>query len=99
MISIHILEEDDTIDMMDWVRPLDFDGDANTFSIYSGKPDNNTKWVRVHEYFGPWVFGIKISKLYKQIDKTARHAQNRGLRYEFARGMMPSEHVWNLQKD
>lgn len=99
MISVHILEDHDKIDPMDWVRPLTFDGEANTKSCYSGKPDNNTKWVRVYEYFGDWVFGMKVGDYHDHIMKRAVYGVNVMMRFEFVRGIMPESHIWNLKED
>jgi hypothetical protein len=52
-------------------------------SQYSGKPENNLKWVKVHEVFGDMWFGRTVNDI--------NHALLR--RYEFVRGSVPVEHI------
>lgn len=99
MISVHILEGHDKISPMDWVRPLHFDGEANTRSHYSGLPENNTMWIRVNECFGDWMFGKTVDEFHKHINKKMYHSINKGLQYEFVRGIMPDNHIWHFEGD
>lgn len=94
MRTVNILEDNDVIEINDYVRPLSFSGTPNSYSQYTGRPDNNTRWVKVLEVFGEWVIGITIGELYKS-SEDAYHTENAIKRYEFIRGHIPETHMWN----
>jgi len=89
MKTIQILEDDDTIRMDDWCRPLELrpmspQSDFYSFeSAYGGTPENNVQWVRVYKIFGQCWYNKTIKEIYKE--GTMRP-------YEFARGDIPAAH-------
>lgn len=93
MITIQILEETDTIESTDWCRPLQLMtmsawSDGYSFkSMYSGRPENNVKWVRAKDVFGSGWFGCTI----KELDAT-------GIKYEFVRGNIPLSHQLDMRE-
>lgn len=91
MRTVYILEDDDIVLSDDWMRPLDFDGSPNTRSVYSGTPENNTKWIMVCEYFGDWVVGKTVKKIHKKMN---RHDAGPLHEYEFIRGFIPHKHTY-----
>lgn len=87
MITVKILEPGDHVKPTDWCRPLTLvsmsggHSDHYSFeSMYSGTPENNVRWVRVEDVFGPCWFGKPASELQTH------------LRYEFIRGTVPETH-------
>jgi hypothetical protein len=81
MIKIQILEHNDKIQPDDWCRPLDLDlshDDFSTKSCYSGKPMNNTKWVKVKHVLGTSWHNKKVSYVNSELGE-----------YEFIRGNVP----------
>ena len=90
-----MLEGDDKIEPTDWVRSVDFDGESNRYSFYSGKPDNNTRWLRVSDIFGPHVNGKTVKELHKSFLKM-QHSRNRGITFEFVRGILPEDNLWDM---
>ena len=87
MKTLQILEPKDTVKPTDWCRPLRFEsmsgGHSDSYSfecMYSGLPENNAKWVRVEDTFGPCWFGKPASDLQEHVP------------HEFVRGDMPEEH-------
>ena len=89
-----MLEGHDKIHKNDWVRAVDFDGDPNIYSFYSGRPDNNTRWLRVKDIFGPHVNGKTVDELHESFEKMV-HYGNQLLTFEFIRGHLPEENLWN----
>ena len=91
MITISILEKNDVIQKGDWCRPLHLcsmcggHGDGYSFkSMYSGAPENNTKWVRVERVMPFWI-GETIAEYEKRTDEYMIN--------EYARGDLPEEHI------
>lgn len=85
MISVQILEENDTILPTDWCRPLTLCtmsggmSDSMSFkSQYGGTPENNVKWVLVKHQFGKCWDGQTVKAITEKL----------GL-YEFLRGTLP----------
>ena len=91
MISVQILEDNDTIQATDWCRPLNLitmsGGHSDYYSFsntYTGRPENNVKWVRVGDLFDAWI-GKTVKEYSKISVKT-------GIWYEFVRGEVPISH-------
>ena len=88
VISIQLLEENDTVSPEDWCRPLSITsmngGHSDYYSFeseYGGGPINNAKWVKVKYILGkPW-HGCTV----KQIDRVL----GKYTKYEFVRGNIP----------
>ena len=87
MISIQILEPNDIVKATDWCRPLLLvtmcGGHSDYYSFesdYSGTAQNNVKWVRIRDVFGPRWFG----KAAKEFSKYTPH--------EIVRGSIPKKH-------
>lgn len=87
MISIKILEPDDIVEPTDWCRPLHLEtmsgGQSDYYSFesdYSGTAQNNVKWVRIRDVFGPCWFGKSV----KELNKYTQH--------EIVRGEIPQKH-------
>jgi hypothetical protein len=94
MITLQLLEPIDLLQPNDWCRPLVIcsmsGGTSDHYSFrnaYSGAPENNAKWVRAHEIFGPCWMGQPIGAMKSQ-DMTP---------YEFVRGDMPKAHQLNMR--
>jgi len=95
MITVGILEKDDTIAADDWCRPLSIvsmsGGASDSYSFkscYSGTPENNVKWVRVKHVLGPHWFGRLVSECC---------LGDRDVSYEFLRGTPPKEHQLDMR--
>jgi len=91
MITINILEKTDVLKKGDWCRPLNLCtmsggmGDGYSFkSMYSGAPENNTKWCRVERILPFWIGGT----IKKFEDATREY-----MIYEYARGDVPADHI------
>lgn len=91
MIPIQILEDGDKVKETDWCRPLylmTMSGgmsDHYSFkSMYSGTPENNTKWCRVGLILPFWV-GSKVKKIKKKLGEFNE--------WEFVRGDVPKDHI------
>lgn len=86
MKTLQMLEPDDRVKPSDWCRPLSLNtmsGYSDFYSfenLYSGLPENNVKWVRVDDIFGPCWF-----------NKPAKELQT-NQKYEFIRGEIPTSH-------
>lgn len=86
MTEVTLLDPSDTIEGDDWCRPLSLftespQGDYYAFtSCYSGKPQNNLKWVRVKDVFGSCWIGKTVAELNTAL-----------IRYELLRGNIPKE--------
>lgn len=98
MITVQILENDDTILPSDWCRPLELvsmsGGHSDSYSFqncYSGTPENNVEWVRADAIFGEvWFTALRETTagyLSKKLDK----------QYEFVRGDVPKSHRLNMK--
>ena len=89
MKTLKLLEAHDTVLPEDWCRPLELEtmsggmSDSMSFtSAYSGRPENNAKWIRVKFIFGPCWYGQPVAELNGD-DATP---------YEFVRGDLPLAH-------
>ena len=94
-ITIQILEPDDIMQRTDWCRPLlispmNPQSDSYSFkSCYGGGPENNVKWVKVEDYFGPYWKNKPLSEF---LNNPA------SIPMEFARGPIPKEHQLDMSK-
>lgn len=94
MKHIYMLELSDLVEPTDWCRPLKIismsGGHSDHFSFkscYSGRPENNSKWVQVKHIFGKcWM------------RKSVNNINKIGIPYEFIRGDIPQNHKLNLKK-
>lgn len=88
MITLQMLEADDTVLPDDWCRPLSITsmsgGHSDYYSFqsqYTGAPENNVKWVRVRYILGkPWHGCTRA-----EIDR----GLGQFVKYEFVRGPIP----------
>lgn len=86
MKTVQILEPQDNVEATDWCRPLQIQsmsgGHSDNYSFVDdyGFPDNNAKWIKVEDIFGPCWFGKPASELQKHKS------------YEFIRGDIPESH-------
>ena len=94
MKTVQILEADDLIEAEGWCRPLLLismsGGHSDGYSFasqYSGLPENNVRWVKVKDQFGPVWFG----KMSREVNFDL------GMRYEFLRGHLPSTHCLDMK--
>ena len=92
MISVSILEPTDIIEPTDWCRPLYLismsggHGEGYSFkNAYSGKPENNTKWVRAKDVLGKLWIGATVKHYNNAMSQFGRT-------YEFVRGDIPKNH-------
>ena len=92
MITVNILQDNDTILPDDWCRPLLLNtemGGMSDFmshvSMYSGSPKNNVKWVKVKCIYGPCWLG----RAYGELNDT-------NVPMEFVRGDIPDSHKLNM---
>lgn len=98
MKIVYMLENNDIIEKDDWCRPIDACGEVNSTNCYSGRPINNTRWVKVQDIFGDWVIGMTVSEYMN------RRSKNTGLkinpdRYEFVRGILPKKHIYKKENE
>lgn len=98
MKTVAILEANDNIQANDWCRPLSLcsmsGGHSDGYSFtcqYSGKPENNVRWVRVRDQLGECWFGVTIDQFNKEFG-------NKYGRYEFVRGEIPTDHIHDYSK-
>lgn len=99
MITIQILEDDDTIQATDWCRPLvlvTMSGGMSDYysfeSMYSGAPENNVKWVPAFEIFPAWI-GNTVGELNEAFDDCSGFVP-----YEIVRGDIPKAHQYGKTK-
>ena len=92
MRQLLMLGEGDAVLPTDWCRPLELQtmggGHSDALSLrnmYSGLPENNVKWVRVRDVFGPAWYHATVSSITKA-----------GLSYEFVRGEIPESHQLDM---
>jgi hypothetical protein len=97
MIVCKILEDDDIITGEEWCRPLSLStmsgghSDSYSFtSMYSGKPENNVKWVKAKYIFGQCWFNKPLFVLRKGV-------LNEFTNYEFLIGDIPKKHQLNMK--
>ncbi len=96
MISLQLLEKDDTVDPEDWCRPLSITSMSGGYSDYysfknqyTGAPENNVKWVKVKYILGkPWH-----GKTVKEIDAEL----GMFIKYEYVRGDIPTRSKLSLR--
>ncbi len=88
MITVSILEQDDTIKADDWCRPLrivSMNGGHSDYysfkSCYTGTPENNAKWVQVKHVIGKCWVGQTVKEFTRALSPT-----------EFLRGTPPKKH-------
>lgn len=95
MIIVQILEADDVVEPNDWCRPLSIvsmsGGHSDYYSFkcqYSGRPENNVKWVRVKYILGQCWNGLTVKELDEKLGKFVK--------YEFIRGDIPKRQQLSL---
>lgn len=88
MITLQLLEANDTVDPEDWCRPLSIvsmnGGHSDYYSFqceYSGSPENNVKWVKVKYILGKSWHGNTVAEIDKGLGEYVK--------YEFVRGDIP----------
>lgn len=93
MKTLKLLEAHDTVLPDDWCRPLELItmsggmSDSMSFTCaYSGRPENNAKWVQVKFIYGPYWHGKTVHEILDGEDVTP---------YEFVRGDLPLAHCLN----
>lgn len=94
MITVSILEKDDTIKADDWCRPLAIvsmsGGHSDYYSFkscYTGTPENNAEWVQVKHVLGKCWVGGTVKDYYRAV----------GHRMEFLRGTPPKKHQIDMR--
>jgi hypothetical protein len=101
MNMIQILKDGDIITKGDYIRPLEFvatdnaDGTihVNYFSMYGGRPMNNTRWLLVQDYIGNGYMGNSwIGHTYGEYMKAVKY------KHEAVRGQLPINHIWDWKK-
>lgn len=101
MISVLMLSSYDTLRPDDWVRPIveavaDYPGQApalNSFSPYSGCPQNHLKWVQARDVLGDCWMGKTMAELDQAWEKIG------GFPYEVIRGTPPQRHIWDWRAE
>lgn len=96
MITLQLLEKDDTVHPEDWCRPLSIvsmsGGQSDYYSFsnqYTGAPENNAKWVRVKYILGrPW-HGCTVEAIDDGLGEYVK--------YEFVRGDIPQRSKLSLK--
>ena len=95
MITLQLLEANDTVEPEDWCRPLSLmsmnGGHSDYYSFestYTGAPENNVEWVKVKYILGKGSHG----KTVKEIDA----ALGKFIKYEYVRGDIPARSRLNL---
>lgn len=94
MRIVYLLESDDVIQSSDWVRYLILDDVANSYSMYSGIPSNNTQWLRVKDMFGPHLYGKTVTEFHESLSR-CYHIPPDSMKFEFMRGKLPESHLWD----
>lgn len=91
MKNVQILESSDIIHENDYMRPLQLqteNGGRSDYmaltNVYSGRPQNNVKWIKVSQYLGQCWWGRTVEDF---------HGKMYGHEYEFLRGDLPHTHV------
>lgn len=99
MIQIQLLEPQDVLQGTDWCRPLILQtmsgGMSDSYSFeceWSGKPENNTKWVNVSEIFPNWI-GESVEHVINSLQVCQAFVP-----YEFVRGNIPVQHQYGKTK-
>ena len=101
MIAVLILSAYDKLRSDDWVRPIveavsDCPGQApalNSFSPYSGTPQNHLKWVQARDVLGKCWMGKTLAELDQAWEKLG------GFPYEVIRGTPPQRHIWDWRPE
>lgn len=93
MITAQFLENEDTILPDDWCRPLQLVtmsggmSDSMSYrSMYSGTPENNVRWVRVRDVFGPRWKDTRVIDVNRELGT-----------YEFVRGNVRPSHQLDME--
>ena len=93
MKQVNILEDDDVVLGDDWCRPLQIvsmgGGMSDDYSFtccYTGKPENNAKWVQVGRLYD-------MEDLWKDSTVKVLNSINEGYMQEFVRGDIPKQHI------
>ena len=101
MITVYLLEENDTIQPDDWCRPLAFNsmggGYSDHYSFtnqYTGTPENNAKWVQVKHVLGSCWFGKTVGELTGTGYSKHWPVETR---MEFVRGNIPKQHQLSMK--
>lgn len=101
MITLHLLEDSDTIHPDDWCRPLAIslsgNGYGDTYSEscpYTGTPINNLKWVQAKHVLGSVWWG-KTVKEFNGSGYSKHHPVE--TRMEFVRGDIPRTSQLNMK--
>lgn len=95
MISVSILEPEDTVLKTDWCRPLrlvSMSGgmsDNYSFESMSGTPENNIRWCRVEQVLGDIWYGKSVKELNERFEPYCGG-------YEFIRGNIPESNQYGL---
>jgi len=97
MLTVYILEKDDIFHADDWCRPMSIcsmsGGISDGYSfknMYSGRPENNVKWVKVKNVIGKcWHDGT--------VGAFTKAMENCGPTYEFIRGNIPKNHQLDMR--
>jgi len=104
MKTLYLLENDDLIEPTDWCRPLrivtmggGISDDYSFKSCYSGTPENNIKWVRVCDVFGPVWKGKSIKQLNAMYYDNPTNRSSALTVYEIVRGDVPKEHQLDIK--
>lgn len=91
MMYVVILEGPDAIQPNDWCRPLQIVSSSgglsdhySFMSCYTGKPENNAKWVRVKYILGKHWHGKTVAEYTSAMKDFGR--------MEFIRGEIPRAH-------
>ena len=95
MITIQLLEKDDTVEPEDWCRPLSITsmsgGHSDYYSFkscYTGAPENNVKWVKVKYILGKGWHGKTVADIDTGLGFFVK--------YEFIRGEIPTRSKLSL---
>lgn len=89
MKSVHILEDNDEVQVGDYIRPLFIESMAvesfDHYSVenpYAGSQQGNVKWLRVDQALSSRLLGHSVRVINKEIGP-----------HEFLRGTPPSSHI------
>ncbi len=89
MRSIQLLDDYDVVEGTDWCRPLQITSmsgglsdDYSFVCCYTGRPENNAKWVNVQRIFD-------MNELWRGSTVKQMNSINKGVCYEFVRGDIP----------
>jgi hypothetical protein len=102
MITIGILERDDVIGPTDYMRCLEIEytGQSDyvaTRSCYSGSPKNYFRWLMIKDAGIDYFMGKTVGEFEDAIYGMEKPHQPIA-RHEFARGLIPDNHMLRLEK-